>query len=177
MKMFDLKTSIKYNNYKSINLGIQLLRMNLAFLIVIIHCHKKKDVDVGFMKFAQHNLKFYVPSFFVISFYFTYNIFSKRNIIKIKQRYIRILIPYIVWPIIFFILYNINISLNGKQEKDIYTKLYYQLLIGCGIHGVFWYLFNLILLSIFFMIIIIIFKKINLFIFFFYILLLYFFII
>ena len=163
--MRDLKSSTKSNNNKTINLGIQVLRMILAFLIVVIHCHKKKNVDIRFMNFAGFNLKYYVPSFFVISFYFTYNIFSKRNIIKIKQRFLRILIPYIIWPIIFFIEYIIYNSLRRKKIEDIYKRLYYQLLIGCGIHGVFWYLFNLIFLSIFFIIIIIIFKKVNLFIF------------
>ena len=38
-------------------------------------------------------------------------------------------------------------------------NLYYQLLIGCGIHGIFWYLFNLIFISLFMVIIIFMFKK------------------
>ena len=78
-------------------------------------------------------------TFFFISFYFSYKTIIKRNIIKIKLRFKRIIIPYIGWPLIFFI-------------KD-------KLLFGCEINGIFWFIFVLLFLSLFFAIIIFIFKK------------------
>jgi hypothetical protein len=52
------------------------------------------------------------------------------------------------------------LRLNDKNYMvKIVKTLYYQLLIGCGIHGIFWYLFNLIFISLFIVIIIFMFKK------------------
>ena len=42
-----------------------------------------------------------------MSFFFSYNIFADRNITKIKKRLERLLIPYIVWPLITFVIDNI----------------------------------------------------------------------
>ena len=99
-----------------------------------------------------------LDSFFIISFYFSYNTFISRNIIKIKQRFIRLLIPYTIWPIIFFIFDNFTHYINKKKIGN-FKYLYYQLLIGTGIHPIFWFQFNLIFLSLFFTIIILIYRK------------------
>ena len=147
-------------------LGIEILRMILSFLIVIVHCSNFESLNITFLKFAWGNLKFYVPTFFIN---------------KIKQRFVRIfifvfifiiliitlflngkdsrLMPYTFWPIIFWIRYNIYNFLYGIKDKEILKNLYYQLLIGHGFYGVFWYLFNLILISVFFIIMIKTLKK------------------
>lgn len=144
---------------KKIYLGTEILRMILSFLIVVIHLHNKKGIEIKFKSFALLNLDFYVPTFFIISFYFSYKIFVSKNINKIKQRFIRILIPYIIWPTIFWIRYNFLNILNKKKDKEIFKNLYYQLLIGDGFYGIFWFLFNLIFHSLLFSIIIILFFK------------------
>ena len=140
---------------KNINLGIELLRMILSFLIVLVHNYSLKAKTI----LANISLKFlpyYVPSFFLIGLYFSYNIFSLRNIEKIKQRFIRILIPYMGWPIIFWLENNYKYGI----KRDIKFKpLYQQLLIGCCSYGVFWFLFNLLFISILFVITILLFNK------------------
>ena len=158
--MNSIKSYCFYKNNKFNYLGIEILRMALSFLIVVVHCNNIKNIkNIKFLKFVFLNLKFYVPTFFIISFYFSYNTFASKNINKIKQRFIRILMPYILWPIIFWIRYIIYNFYINKKDKEIFINLYYQLLIGHGFYGVFWYLFNLIFISVFFIIIIIIFKK------------------
>ena len=133
--------------------------MILSFLIVVVHCHNKNGEDIKLKTFSFTALSFYVPTFFVISFYFSFRLFISKNIIKIKQRFIRILIPYIIWPIIFWLEYNIYNFLNNRRDKYIFKNLYYQLLIGHGFYGIYWFLFDLIFVSLFFTIIILLFKK------------------
>ena len=144
---------------KRIYLGIECLRMILSFLIVSVH--------YGFLEknklfyFAKRGLNFYVPTFFLISFYFSYNTFTLKNINKIKMRFKRILIPYIIWPQIIWIKNNlINYEKNLlKPDLNIFKKLYYQIIIGAGVHGVFWFHFNLIFISVFLIINIFMFSR------------------
>ena len=151
------------NNNKKIYLGIQLLRMILSFLIVIIHCFRISNKKSYLIILPFRLLCFYVPTFFILSFYFSYNSIFLRHINRIIERFKRILIPYIIWPIIiliknilnYYYFHNNKAKLNIKMVKN----LYYQLLIGCGIHGIFWFLFNLIFISLFIVIIIFMFKK------------------
>ena len=96
----------------------------------------------------------------MISFYFSSNYFISRNIKKIKQRFQRLLIPYIIWPFIFFIMNNSINIINSKKFIVIDLKyFYYQILIGNGIYLIFWFQFNLIFISILFAIIIFISKN------------------
>ena len=87
------------------NLGIEILRMIFSFFIVIIHCSKVKNKFLYMLLFDK---AFHVSSFFLISFYFYYNIILTRNIIKIKLRFLRILVPYVIWSILFYIIFWIN---------------------------------------------------------------------
>jgi fucose 4-O-acetylase-like acetyltransferase len=71
--------------------------------------------------------------------------------LKIKQRFKRLLIPYIFWPIIILIIRIIISKINILKQLK---YLFYQILIGNGIYMVFWFQFNLIFLSLFCLIII-----------------------
>ena len=92
------------NINKKINYSYQLLRLILCFWVVIHHCCRKVYLFKG---------KFHVPTFLLMSFYFYYNTLKNKNIKKIKQRYQRILIPYIVWAIFIYIFNNILFKLFG----------------------------------------------------------------
>ena len=144
----------KHNSNNKLYLGIQILRIIFSFHILVFHCINKKNYKSKFVNSVELDLK----TFFIISFYFSYNTFTSRNILKIKIRFKRLLIPYILWPVIFLIIDNINSFRNIILFKKI-KYLYYQILMGIGINGVFWFLFTLIFLSILFLIIIFIFKK------------------
>jgi len=162
--MEDFK-SIQFKKFQSIKLkkklylGIEILRMFLSFLIVVIHFFNIKFATTKLLRFPFNAIDYYIPTFFIISFYFNYKTFSSRNINKIKERFLRMLIPYYIWPTIFFIRYHCFNYLNGIIENDKLKNLYYQYLIGDGFHGVFWFLFNLILISLLITIIIFLFKK------------------
>ena len=126
MKSINLYRNMK--NKKKINLGIELLRMILTFLIVYIHCYNTTSSNKKLLLFTLLFLEFFVPTFFIISFYFSHKTFESKNINKLKERFKRILIPYIIWPIIFWLKYNFFNILYRKKDKEIFKNLYYQLL-------------------------------------------------
>ena len=97
--------------------------------------------------------------FFFISFYFSYNTLSSKDISKIKGRFKRMIIPYIGWPIIIYIKDKFNYYILKKQEIYNLKDLYYQILTGCPIYRIFWFFFILIILSLFITLIIRIFNK------------------
>ena len=150
---------------EQINYGIQLLRMILCFWVVCFHCLKVENKILRNIIFVK---LYHVPTFVFISFYFLLNNLYTRDIRKIKHRFIRLLIPYFAWPLIIWIINNILYLLSNYNRFNRYLslyELYIQLLIGRSFHPVFWFQFNLIILTILYFIIAFIFKKNFLFIF------------
>ena len=137
---------VKYR-MNSINIGIELLRSILCLWVVTIHCSRVKNEHKIYL-----GRGFHVPTFILISFYFYYPMIEKRIIIKIITRFQRLLFPYILWPIIKFIINNFfmtTFSSNRFKTKLSLYDIYLQLLTGARYHMIFWFQFNLIFLSIF----------------------------
>jgi len=133
------------------NLGIELLRMFLSYWIIVIHCLSLSDLR---RKIERHN--YHVPCFSFISFYFLYKILIMRNINVIKNRFERLLIPYFVWPSIIWIYNNISFIIFGTNRFERYLTFYdlkIQILVGRGFHGPMWFLFSLIIFTLFFVIV------------------------
>lgn len=141
---------------KDINVGVEILRMIYAFLVVEVHFGRgNKD----WYDFAWKYIDFYVTSFFLMAFYFSYNTFSSRNISKIKERFLRLLYPYLLWPIIIYIRKNYYSLFHGHLNVKYLMKIFYiQYLLGNNIHGILWFLFQLIIVSLFICIIVFMFK-------------------
>lgn len=144
---------------KKLNVGIQILRMLFSFHILVFHCIDKKKYKGKIINNLINNVGIDLGVFFIMSFYYSYNSFTSKKIVKIKQRFYRLLIPYIIWPLFFFTIHNFLCYINRKKNYIKSNLLYYQWLVGCGIHIVFWFQFNLIILTIFFLIIIFASKK------------------
>ena len=73
-----------------------------------------------------------------------------------KQRLQRILVPYIIWPILVFIFNIILVrifNITEFQRKLKLKDLVYQLIVGFRFQVVFYYQFNLIFMTIIFTII------------------------
>lgn len=149
----------KLVNKQAINFeGIQLLRMLLSLWIVLIHCCIIRN---SILKTLLLNKHFHVPTFFIISFYFFYDKLNLRSLKKIKIRFERLLLPYIIYPIIIIVLNNIffeKINLTPYRKLTIFDFIK-QLIFGMGIHDIFWFQFFAIFLSVFFLIIALIFKN------------------
>jgi fucose 4-O-acetylase-like acetyltransferase len=98
---------MKMNIKKAKNYGIAILRVLLSFMVVLDHFYSKR-------KYLLNILYYHIPTFFVLSFYFTYHTFATYNISKIKLRFERIVIPYFVWSVICWLLFNISTIINSK---------------------------------------------------------------
>lgn len=151
-----MKVNKNINNKKNVILGIQILRILFSFHILVFHFIRRIKYESKIIQFIIYNVSIDLCTFFIISFYLSYNCFSSRNIIKIKHRFKRLLIPYIIWPYIFFTL---KLFTNYKTQIIQFKFLYYQLIIGNGINIVYWFLFNIILISLIFTIIIFLSKR------------------
>ena len=105
MKLYNKIEKIKYN----ISFGI--LRIYLSFVVVNTHCFNASTfiIQNRYILLLLIN-QMHVPIFYIMSFYLCFNLFAKKNIMKIKLRFQRLIIPYIIWPFIFFYLINYIIS-------------------------------------------------------------------
>ena len=139
------------------NLGIEILRMILAFWVVTAHCYNKYRRH-GKIIFKR---VFHVPTFMFLSFYYFYPLLSSRNIYKIINRYERLFIPYFIWPLIFLIFNNLIsfYGINFFKKKILLKDFYIQLLTGSKYYIVLWFHFNLIFITFLFTIIYFLFKK------------------
>jgi len=142
------------------NQGIDILRMLLCFRIVLLHCYTSKD---RFINKLRRNL-YQVTCFFFISFIYLYPTLSSRNIEKMKLRLERLSIPYIIYPITFWIIENLMFLLfkfNRLNRFLTFTELKSHITIGRGISdlSILWFLFHLQIITIFFFIFSLLLKK------------------
>lgn len=151
IELFMKNISNKSNSNK--NLGIQIFRAFLCFLVILDHCLKKR------LKFYYSNflgIRLHVPSFILISFFYSFRTFTKRNISKIKQRFERLLVPYFIFPILILLINNSFLTFwkFGFFGKIITLKdLIIQFIIGNKFILVFWFQFFLIWTTLLFIII------------------------
>ena len=132
---------------KNFNIGIELLRFILSLLIVTFHMHPNNHNN--YLVFITYFfIDLYTSEFFLISFYFSSKSFSSKEIIVKKKRFERILIPYIIWPIVIFVENNIYSYIKSKKLMFSLKTLFFQYIAGRKINSVFWFQFNLIFISI-----------------------------
>ena len=76
---------------KKLNLGIEILRMFFAFIILFWHCTNRKIYSQNFIKYLSALVGLGLTTFFIISFHFSYNSFTRKNINRINERFKRFL--------------------------------------------------------------------------------------
>ena len=154
-----ITTKLKVYNY-----GLAILKVILAFLVVVAHNYNRNSTKNKIIIFITLERKLHVPSFYIMSFYFFANhLFSLNTKIFIK-RMIRLLIPYIWWPLIF---YRLNRYMNKNYNKkfpDSNEELKLQLLLGNRFIHPLWFQLDLMIITFMFFIIIFIFRKYSLFV-------------
>jgi len=144
--------NMKYGNLnkaKKIYLGLEILRMFFSFSILFFHCMNRRIFTPKFFNNLSEIVSVGLNFFFILTFYFSYNTFTSKNIDRIKDRFKRLLIPYILWPIIIYVQKTIYNFENNKKEK-LFQILIYQIVIGNGLNLVFWFNLNVIFILLFF---------------------------
>lgn len=151
--------------HKKFNYGLAILKVILAFLVLVWHNFDYKSSKNKTIIFITKNRKHHVPSFFIMSFYFMAPHLFSLNFKILINRLFRLYIPYIIWPIIF---YKLNGYLNRYYHKnfpDSNEELKMQLLTGKRFDFPLWFQCDLINLTILFFVIIFIFRKLSVYIF------------
>ena len=151
------------NQKKEINIGLALLKIYLSFVVVNIHCFDISNGPHILKNFLINGL--HVPTFFIISFYFFSRTLLSRNLDKFKQRFQRLLIPYIIWPIIIFIFNNLLYIIFKINLSNSFYDLESQLLTGHSFIPPLWFQWCLIFQTFLFIVIELIFHKYIIFIF------------
>jgi hypothetical protein len=101
----------------------------------------------------------HVPTFYLLSFYFCFKLFKSKDLRKIKMRFQRLLMPYFIWPIIFWSLRNLLSFLILKIKPIYFKALVLQLLTGHFFMTVLWFQYDLIFITLFIFIIHLLFKE------------------
>ncbi len=150
---------------KKINYGLAILKFLLAFSVIRAHNFQKNSTKNKLILKITEERKLHVPSFFIMSFFFTYSNLLSLNRKIFFTRIIRLLLPYILWPVI---IWNLNCILNmifkQKLFLDNYQSLKLQLLWGYSFMTQFWFQWDLIVITLLFYLIILIFRNCSLFI-------------
>lgn len=153
----DDKTKEKESIIKrlnELNIGIRILRIFLSFMVVIDHFYNWKKLHKYY-----YILYYHIPSFFLISFYFTYKTLISFNIKKIKLRLERLLIPYFSWSIISWLIRIFYYYIMKKKCSHSLKDFIANLINGHIFNVVLWFQNILILLTFKFLIIIYLFRN------------------
>ena len=77
---------------KKIITSLAFLKIYLSLLVVISHSYTPNDSikNIIIVKLIYNMV--HVPNFYILSFYFGYNLIKSKNINRIKKRFLRLLI-------------------------------------------------------------------------------------
>ena len=146
-------------NKKIHDYGLGILKTFLAVLVIAAHQFSRNTTKNEIILKIYDNRNIHLPSFFIMSFYFTCHNLLSLNPKKILSRFIRLLIPYIGWPII---IKQTNRIYNQKYKTkfpDSIEILKSQLFWGHEYLSQFWFQWDLIVTTLLFLLIILIFRK------------------
>lgn len=148
------------NGTKNINYGLLILKSLLAFSVISTHCFKKCTTNNRIILKITKDNRLHVPSFVIMSFYFTHKTIKSPDINVKYKRFERLLIPYLGWPIINYIINNILYYSAKLKNKCSFKNLLVQIIIGQA-HNMpfhFWYILDL-MITYYFMLIVLIISK------------------
>ena len=132
------------NEKRKYNIFLAILRFYLSFNVINTHYLRTPPILMNKYIIRIIRNTMHVPIFFLMSFYFSHKLFLSKNIEKIKKRFERLLIPYLVWPIIIWILSNFFYYTFNLNFKISFNDLKIQLMTGHCFMTVLWFHYNLI---------------------------------
>lgn len=140
-------------NQKQLNIGIALLRFLMCFEVVLCHFWNQNPVPVYLRPFQM--LQYLaVPVFMLMSFFLIEKVLLSKDKTLLKQRIIRLLIPQIIWTIIYWVFFYFI----GRASI---SDFFWQLFTGHSPHlnPTMWYQIDLILLTVLFAFLFYVFPK------------------
>lgn len=144
--------SKKTVNYDKINYGFSLLKMLLAFEVLLGHFANWKQYDTILMWPFRELVSLAVPCFVILSFYLMARSFLSRDEGKFRTRLIRLLIPQVGWAVIYYVIYLLLDLFLHTGITDGPQDLFWQTLTGHSrnLNPSMWYQVDVIVISIIF---------------------------
>ena len=139
-------------NYDRINYGFSLLKMLLAFEVVLGHFCNWKEYDTLLLWPFRELVSLAVPCFVIISFYLMEKSIISRSEEKYKSRLVRLLIPQIGWTFIYWIVYKLCFILFNASTNVSISDFLWQLFTGHSgnVNPTMWYQILTIILTVLF---------------------------
>ena len=156
----NAKNISKDKYLKQNNFGLSILKSILALSVIKSHCFNTKSTKNKLILKIASSRRIDVPSFVIMSFYFTHKTLTCPDI-KVKfRRFERLIIPYVGWPFIFFVMNNILYYFRKINYRCSLKNLIYQIIIAQSMNMPFhfWFLLYMFIINFLFLLIIIIVK-------------------
>ena len=148
--MKKIKSNVKYEK----NYVIEILRVIITFSVVLyLFYNRKKKKNFSYI------LYYNIPTFFLLSFYHSYDMFATFNITKIKLRFSKLFFPYIWWSFIAFARNNIYFYIFKRKCFHSLYFFFHHLLNGHILIPSFWFQNILTLTTLLISIIVFLFKN------------------
>ena len=138
--------------YDKINYGFSLLKMLMAFEVILGHFVIWDEYDPRLVWPFRELISLAVPCFMILSFYLTAKSYLVRDDEKFKVRIRKLIIPLVVWAIIYYVIYALIDAFMHKNLHSGPMDLVWQILTGQStyLNPSMWYHFDVIIVTIVF---------------------------
>lgn len=146
--------AVKADSSKNYNYGLAVLRIMMAFVVVLCHFWNSSDSFTGMALFFHKLKPLAVPTFLLMAFFFFEKSLHACSLSSLKKRLSRLLAPHICWAFIYFgvemILSKLFNIVLYDAECNMYSQLFWQIFLGSAknLAPPFWYQSVLILYTI-----------------------------
>ncbi len=114
-----------------LNLGINILRVWMAFEVILLHRMSWHGYEGPFFGFLKACELFSVPVFMIIAFYLSEKTLEESDPVKIRKRFIRLIVPQAGWAIICWIVYVLTDIIFMHELSHSLWDLFIAIVSGC----------------------------------------------
>lgn len=152
---------MKEIDYNKINYGFSLLKMLLAFEVLLAHFANWDEYNPVLVWPFRELVSLAVPCFIILSFYLMCNSFLSRNEDRSKTRLIKLLVPQIGWTVIYYVVYQFLDILFSTGLTIGITDFFWQLFTGHSrnLNPSMWYQIDIIAITLLFYLVFRLLKK------------------
>ena len=103
----------------------------MAFEVILLHRMSWKGYDNLFFRFLKECELFSVPVFMILAFYFSARTLEEGNKEKLKNRFIRLIIPQVGWAIVCWVVYLLTDIIFMHEISHLINDLFVAIVSGC----------------------------------------------
>ena len=103
----------------------------MAFEVILLHRMSWKGYDNFFFRFLKECELFSVPVFMILAFYFSAKTLEEGENEKLKNRFIRLIIPQVGWAIVCWVVYLLTDIIFMHEISHSINDLFVAIVSGC----------------------------------------------